>query len=115
MTNIQDQGDRRAGTWLIMSLHIVLFTSFTLYACQGPPQPKPRLTGKTVEEVLAENTPHLMSIEGVVGTSIGECNGNPCIKVLVEKKTLILQQEIPSMLETWQVEIVEKGRSDSNK
>jgi hypothetical protein len=90
-------------------LAIVLFTSFTLYSCQGQPQPQQRLTGKTIEEVLKENTPHLMSIPGVVGTAIGECNNNPCIKVLVDKKTAILQQQIPSMLETWQVEIVESG------
>ena len=87
----------------------VMFILLTLLGCQGAPQPSPRLTGKPIEEVLKENTPHLMSISGVVGTAIGECNGNPCIKVLVEKKTLILQQQIPSMLETWQVEIVETG------
>jgi hypothetical protein len=76
---------------------------------QAQPQPQPRLTGKPIDEVLKENTPHLMSIAGVVGTAIGDCSGNPCIKVLVAKKTDILRQQIPSMLETWQVEIIESG------
>ena len=79
-----------------------------LFGCQGNPNPQNRITSKSIEEVLEENRPHLMTIQGVVGTSIGECGGNPCIKVLVEKKTPVLQQQIPSMLETWQVEIVEQ-------
>ena len=80
-----------------------------LFGCKPPPPPQSRLTGKPIDEVLKENTPHLMTIQGVVGTAIGECNGNPCIKVLVVKNTIILQQQIPSMLETWPVEITETG------
>ena len=92
-----------------LSMAGLLGMAFMMYACQGQPQPQPRLTGKPIDEVLKENTPHLMTITGVVGTAIGECNHTPCIKVLVEKKTPIIMQQIPSMLETWQVEIVESG------
>ena len=91
-----------------MRIVIVCLIVYML-GCQGNPNPEKRLTGKAIEDVLKENTPHLMTIQGVVGTAIGECGGNPCIKVLVEKKTPIIQQQIPSMLETWQVEIVETG------
>lgn len=86
-----------------------ILMAMTLIGCQPKPQPQPRLTGKPIDEVLKEYAPHLMTIQGVVGTSIGECNGNPCIKVHVVKNTIILQQQIPSMLETWQVEIMETG------
>lgn len=79
-----------------------------ILGCQGDPNPQKRITSKSIEDVLEEHRPHLMTIQGVVGTSIGECGGNPCIKIIVEKKTPILQQQIPSMLETWQTEIVEK-------
>ena len=87
---------------------IIICCLLFMFGCQGNPNPPNRITSKSIEEVLEENKPHLMTIQGVVSTSIGECNGNPCIKILVEKKTPILQQQIPSMLETWQVEIVEK-------
>ncbi len=42
---------------------------------------------KTIEQVLEENTPRLMLISGVVGTAIGECEDEPCIKVLVTDVT----------------------------
>jgi len=93
----------------VLFILVILLLAVLLGGCQGNPQPEHRITSKSIDEVLQENRPHLMTIQGVVGTSIGDCNGNPCIKVLVEKKTPILQQQIPSMLETWQVEIVEKG------
>ena len=90
-------------------LLLILLFVLQFGGCQGNPQPEHRITSKSIDEVLQENRPHLMTIQGVVGTSIGDCNGNPCIKVLVDKKTPIIQQQIPSMLETWQVEIVEKA------
>ena len=56
---------------------------------------------KTIEEVLKKYTPELMSKPGVVGTSQGLCDGQPCIKVFVVEKTGDLQQELPSTLEGW--------------
>lgn len=67
------------------------------------------VTGKPIEQVLREQTDYLMSILGVVGTAIGQCDGSPCIKVLVVKKTPQLQKRIPSALENWKVEIEETG------
>lgn len=68
------------------------------------------MTGKTIEQVLKENTDKLMSIPGVVGTAIGSCDGSPCIKVLVEKKTPALEKQIPKTLDGWKVEIEEVGK-----
>ena len=45
---------------------------------------------KSIESVLREHTPALMSLPGVVGTAQGECAGQPCIRVFVAKKTLEL-------------------------
>ena len=67
------------------------------------------MTGKPIEQVLRKHNGHLMSIPGVVGTAIGQCEGAPCIKVLVVKKTPELQKRIPSKLENWKVEIEETG------
>jgi hypothetical protein len=45
------------------------------------------MAGKTIEAVLKQHTDRLMSLPGMVGTAIGACKGEPCIKVLVVKKT----------------------------
>jgi hypothetical protein len=68
-----------------------------------------RVAGMTIEEVLKQNTDHLMSIPGVVGTAIGECKGHPCIMVLVEKRTADLTKRIPDKLGGFLVVVEETG------
>lgn len=65
--------------------------------------------GMTIEEVLKQHTHRLMSLPGVVGTAIGECQGKPCIKVLVVKKSPELLNKIPSTLEGIPVAVEETG------
>ena len=67
------------------------------------------MAGKTIKAVLREHTDRLMSLPGVVGTAIGECEGKPCIKVLVVKETPELVNEIPRTLEGYPVIIEETG------
>jgi hypothetical protein len=55
-----------------------------------------------------------MSVTGVVGTAEGECAGQPCILVLVERVTPALRQAIPSELEGVPVEVRETGRIEAN-
>ncbi len=50
-----------------------------------------------------------MSIHGVVGTGIGACEGKPCIRIFVAKKTPELLQKIPSKLEGFVVDVQETG------
>ncbi len=50
-----------------------------------------------------------MKLPGVVGTAIGECNGAPCIKVLVAELTPELEDAIPSEFEGFRVEHDETG------
>lgn len=64
---------------------------------------------RTIEQVLEENTQRLMFIPGVVGTAIGECNDEPCIKVLVNAFTDELDLKIPKSIEGFTVEIEEVG------
>ena len=59
----------------------------SLFAYLSKPTPLP----KTIEQVKEQYEAELMRIEGVVGVGIGECDGEPCIKVYLEK-------EIHSML-----------------
>jgi hypothetical protein len=68
-----------------------------------------RTAAMTIEQALNHHTERLMSIPGVVGTAIGECNGRPCIMILVEKKTPDLMKKIPSTLEGFPVVVEETG------
>jgi hypothetical protein len=63
-----------------------------------------------IPEVLKERTGALMSIQGVVGTGQGLCDGRPCIKVYVVKKTPEVEQKIRSILEPYPFSIQESGR-----
>lgn len=63
----------------------------------------------TIEKVLNQHTHQLMSIPGVVGTAIGECDRSPCIMVLVVKKTADLMKKIPSKLDGFPVVVEETG------
>src|SRR6266704_6676984 len=64
---------------------------------------------QTIEAVLEQHTGSLMSLPGVVGTAIGECEGKPCIKVFVIRKTRELIAKIPPALHEFQVAIEESG------
>ena len=64
---------------------------------------------KAIEAVLKEHTDSLMSLPGVVGTALGECSGQPCIKVFVVKKTVELVKQIPSEIEGYEVAVQETG------
>jgi hypothetical protein len=67
----------------------------------------------TVAEVLERHTPRLMSLAGVVGTAEGQCAGQPCILVLVERLTPALREAIPSELEGIPVEVQQTGRIEA--
>ena len=73
------------------------------------PSKSNQMSNKSIEQVLKEHTPHLMSIPGVTGTAQGELNGKPCIKVYVVKETEELKKQIPKEIEGYSVEIQESG------
>jgi hypothetical protein len=92
---------------LLLICPVIFFIGLANLSCNREGE-KP-VERKPIEEVLKRHTDHLMSIEGVVGTGIGESDGKPCIKVLVVKKTEELQKEIPTELEGYKVVIDETG------
>ena len=67
------------------------------------------MSSKTIEQVLEKYTDILMRIHGVVGTGQGLCDGKPCIKIFVIKKTAELEKKIPRKLEGHLVMIEETG------
>jgi len=70
---------------------------------------KGHIPEKSIEDVQKEHTDQLLSLRGVVGTAIGECDGKPCIKVLVIKRTEDLMRRIPPALDGFPVVMEETG------
>jgi hypothetical protein len=66
-----------------------------------------RITGKSISETIAENRQRILSIPGVVKIEPGSCILDSCIKVYVVKKNNMMVMQIPSMLGTWRVDIVQ--------
>lgn len=64
---------------------------------------------RRIEMVLKQHNDMLLALQGVVGTAIGTCDGKPCIRVLVAKKTPELLTRIPHTLEGVPVVTVETG------
>ena len=64
---------------------------------------------KTIEQALADHTDSLMSLPGVVGTAQGLCDGQPCIKVFIVKKTPELLRQIPAEIEGYTIAVEETG------
>jgi hypothetical protein len=64
---------------------------------------------RTIEQVLNAHADDWMSIPGVVGTGIGECNGEPCLRIFVRRKTPRLLQKLPTVVDGFVVDIVESG------
>lgn len=64
---------------------------------------------KSIESVFEAHTERLMSLPGVVGMAIGECNGQPCIRVFVARKTIELLNRVPSIIEEYPVVVDETG------
>jgi hypothetical protein len=65
---------------------------------------------RSIAEVLKDRTDWLLSLPGVVGTGVGECDGKPCIKILVERNTEELARTIPKTLGGFPVVTVETGK-----
>ncbi|UCE08910.1 MAG: hypothetical protein JSW07_13810 [bacterium] len=67
------------------------------------------MTTKSIEQVLKDRTPKLMSMPEVVGTAQGLCNGKPCIKVFVEKMNQQVKAQIPNTIEGFDVKVEVTG------
>ncbi len=76
----------------------------------GPTEQKPNREASavsdtiTIEAAQQELTERLLPLPGVEGTGIGECDGSPCILVLLAQRTDELMDEIPSTFHGYRVE-----------
>lgn len=81
-----------------------------LAACSGSRRPAGQREGsgapvavRSIDEVLKAHTDSLMALPGVVGTAIGLCDGERCIKVLLADSTVATKARIPARLEGYRV------------
>ena len=58
---------------------------------------------RSIDDVLAAHTDSLMALPGVVGTSVGLCDGAQCIQVLLADSTAATRSRIPAQLEGYRV------------
>lgn len=65
----------------------------------------PTVASNDIVTVKEQNEPWLLSLPGVVGVGIGECDGQPCIKVFAMENTPELTRQIPRQIEGYPVEI----------
>jgi hypothetical protein len=65
---------------------------------------------RSADEVMQRHEADLMSIPGVVGVGVGQCDGKACIKVLVERETPELARTVPEELEGVRVDLEETGQ-----
>lgn len=53
--------------------------------------------------MLAAHTQSLMALPGVVGTALGLCDGEPCIRVLLADSSDTVRKAIPLRLDGYRV------------
>ena len=62
-----------------------------------------------IEKAQVRLTEQVMDLPGVVGTMIGDCEGAPCLKVMVEAADEVVLEKIPSEFEGYRVEVMVTG------
>jgi hypothetical protein len=92
---------------------LFLFAVLALSGCAKREQQQQRtvhIGGKSLAETIAENRARLLAIPGVLNVEGADCGIDSCIKVTVEHKTAIINAQIPMMVETYQVTVVEPAK-----
>jgi cobalamin biosynthesis protein CbiD len=67
------------------------------------------MSERTMYEVQEAHEEAWRAVEGVVGTGVGACDGEACIKVFVRERTEAVEEAIPSEVEGHPVRIEVTG------
>jgi len=78
-------------------------------ACSGTHSGGAPVATRSIDEVLVDHTDSLMAIPGVVGTAVGLCDGERCIKVLLADANPETKRKIPARLEGYRVVVEVTG------
>jgi hypothetical protein len=68
-----------------------------------------RMVDKTIQQVQEEHTDEWMTLPGVVGTALGQCEGKPCILVFTAADPEQVRRKIPPMVEGYPVVVQYTG------
>jgi hypothetical protein len=68
-----------------------------------------RVSGKSIEDVLAAHNDSLMALPGVVGTAIGRCEGALCIRVFMRDSAAARATQVAGRLEGYPVRVEVSG------
>ena len=80
-----------------------------LAACAGAHNGRAPMAARSIDQVLAAHTDSLMALPGVVGTALGLCDGERCIKVLLADANPGTKGRIPTTLEGYRVVVEVTG------
>ncbi len=86
-----------------MTIGRVVLLAGALAACAGAHNGRAPMAARSIDEVLAAHADSLMALPGVVGTAIGLCDGERCIKVLLADSNPGTKGRIPARLEGYSV------------
>lgn len=64
---------------------------------------------RSIQDVLSLYTKEWMALPGVVGTGIGECDGDPCIRVFLAEELPESLAAIPDSVEGYRVDVEVTG------
>ena len=105
----------RGGTHTVMIFKItmlIIIIVITFVSCStnnvGSREKNP-MPQKTIQDALKEGNRRLLSVPGVVGTAQGLCDGKPCIRIYVLRRTPELVRQIPDMIDGYPVVVEETG------
>lgn len=68
------------------------------------------MQASSITELLRQHREEWLSIPGVVGTGIGECDGLPCIKLFVAEETPQLLRAIPDSVGGYTIKLEITGQ-----
>src|SRR5213596_594821 len=88
---------------------LVLLAGGMVACSSGAPRGGATVTARSIDEVLAAHTDSLMMLPGVVGTAVGLCDGQRCIKVLLADSSAAAKARIPERLEGYRVVVEVTG------
>jgi hypothetical protein len=90
---------------------IVALLLVAALGCTGPHTRDEERTvpSRTIEEVLAAHADSLMALPGVIGTALGRCDGDLCIRVFVTDSSETVRSRIPDQLDGYPVRVEVTG------
>lgn len=90
-------------------LGLILVQLVSGCAKSGTVAKEDKVPDQTIQQVLEKYTDQWMKLPDVVGTGIGECDGKPCIKVFVARKSAKVEKAISAMADGYPVVIENTG------